>query len=89
MRDSQQKSENLWPEYSFIEFINLPMNVLTLGWEKHERKRWRQFLEAGDFAAWPFITKTELATALNRPRFLAGSRHAEQIAAGDAGNPRA
>ena len=33
--------EYLWPEYSFMQVVNWPMNVLTFGWwEKWKKRRW-------------------------------------------------
>ena len=66
--------EYLWPEYSFIRIINWPMNLLTFGWwERRKKKRWEEFLEAGDFSAWPFASRAKLKHALKRPKLLAGS----------------
>ena len=65
--------EYLWPDYSFIQIVNWPMNLLTLGlWESWKRRRWEQFLEAGDFDAWPFRQRSALDRAVARPRLLAG-----------------
>lgn len=71
--------EYLWPEYSFIQIVNWPMNLLTFGWwERWKKRRWEQFLEAGDFSIWPFCSKAELEEAIGSPRLLAGSRrHAD------------
>lgn len=63
--------EYLWPEYSFMAVIDWPLNLLTLGWWKRRREeRWRQFLEAGEFDAWPFLSRKEEQLAVRRPRFL-------------------
>lgn len=66
-------TEYLWPEYSFIQFMKWPMNILTLGWwGKHQERRWMEFLEAGDIEAWPFCSRLELERVAKRPRLLAG-----------------
>jgi hypothetical protein len=71
----QSDQEYIWPEYSFIEFINWPMNILTLGWwERMKKRRWEQFLEAGDFEVWPFASKEDLSWVLARPKFLSGKK---------------
>lgn len=76
--------EYLWPEYSFIQIVNWPVNVLTFGWwERMKKKRWEQFLEAGDFDVWPFFAREELEAVLSRPRLLSGSG-AQQGAPADA-----
>ena len=42
--------EYIWPEYSFIQTVNSPLNFLTFGWgEKRKTRKWEEFLEAGDF----------------------------------------
>jgi len=65
--------EYLWPEYSFIGIYNWPMNLLTFGWwEARKRRRWEEFLKAGDFCVWPFLHKTELEEAIKRPTLLSG-----------------
>jgi len=66
--------EYLWPEYSFIQMLNGPLNLLTLGWWKRMRKRrWEQFLEAGDFELWPFCKRADLERVRCRPRLLSGT----------------
>lgn len=71
--------EYLWPEYSFIQIVNWPMDLLTFGWwERWKKRRWEEFLEAGDFSIWPFCSKAELEEAIRSPRLMAGSRrHSE------------
>lgn len=77
--------EYLWPEYSFMQIVNWPLNLLTLGrWEKMKKKRWEQFLEAGDFEVWPFCAREELEAVLPQPKLLAG-RSAQPSAPVDAG----
>lgn len=77
-------AEYLWPEYSFIQFVNWPLNILTLGWwEKHKARRWQELLEAGDFNAWPFCARRELERAASSPRLFANGRPAEQAVAAD------
>ncbi|MCK4871635.1 MAG: hypothetical protein KAS72_02810 [Phycisphaerales bacterium] len=64
--------EYIWPEYSFIQIANWPMNFITFGWwEKMKRKKWEQFLEAGNFEAWPFCSKDELQRIVKKPKLLA------------------
>lgn len=65
--------EYLWPEYSFIGIVNWPMNLLTLGWwERRKQARWAQFLEAGEYEAWPFSSRQDVLHETARPRLLAG-----------------
>lgn len=65
--------EYIWPEYAFIRIVNWPMNILTCGWwEKWKKKKWEQFLEAGDFEAWPFSSRSDLERVAKRPKLLAG-----------------
>jgi hypothetical protein len=72
-------AEYLWPEYSFIQIVNWPLNMLTLGWwEKHKARRWQQFLEAGDFSAWPFCARSDLEKAMASPKLFASAGPAEQ-----------
>jgi hypothetical protein len=67
--------EYLWPEYSFIQFINWPMNLITFGWWGPMKKRkWEQFLEAGDFSVWPFAAKQALEKVRRDPHMLRGKR---------------
>jgi hypothetical protein len=69
------RREYLWPEYSFIQIVNWPVNLLTFGWwERRKEARWKEFQEAGDFEAWPFIRAAELGRAVRRPRFFTGAR---------------
>lgn len=66
--------EYLWPEYSFVQIVNWPMNVLTFGWwERTRRHKWEQFLEAGDFGVWPFNKRLDFERVRKRPRLLAGT----------------
>jgi hypothetical protein len=63
--------EYFWPEYSFIQIVNWPMNALTFGWwERMKRRRWEQFLEAGDFNVWPFCRPEELEAIRHHPKLL-------------------
>jgi len=67
--------EYIWPEYSFMQTVNWPMNLLTLGWwERWKERKWSQFLEAGDFDVWPFCSRPELEQIVKRPRLLRGAR---------------
>jgi hypothetical protein len=65
--------EYLWPEYSFIQIVNWPFNLLTFGWwEKMKRRKWQQFLESGDFTVWPFCSKEQLQKIIQKPTLLSG-----------------
>jgi hypothetical protein len=65
--------EYIWPEYSFMQIINWPMNVMTFGWwERMKQRRWQQFLEAGDFQVWPFCDQRTLEKVRKHPKLLAG-----------------
>jgi hypothetical protein len=76
-------SEYLWPQYSFLQIVNWPMSVLTFGWwERMKRRRWERFLEAGDYAVWPFCRRHELEAAAREPRLLGGGA-AQQADAAD------
>jgi hypothetical protein len=67
-------SEYLWPEYWILQTVNWPMNLLTFGWwERRKKKRWEQFLEAGDFEVWPYCSREELESVIKRPRLLANA----------------
>ena len=67
--------EYIWPEYSFIQIVNWPLNLLTLGWwERMKRRKWEQFLEAGDFEVWPFCKEEDLKRVLPHPNLLSGPR---------------
>jgi hypothetical protein len=64
--------EYTWPEFSFIQIVNWPINLLTFGWwERHKQKRFEEFRVAGDFAVWPFATRQDYEAALREPRYLA------------------
>lgn len=68
-------SEYLWPEYSFIQIVNWPLNLLTLGrWERKKSHRRKEFEEAGEFAAWPFTRTADLDAAARNPRYFSGHR---------------
>lgn len=72
----QSDLEYVWPEYNFVQASPAFVSWLTLGWYGHvHRRRWREFLEAGDFEAWPFVSKEAAAQAATRPALLAGSAH--------------
>jgi hypothetical protein len=65
--------EYTWPQFSFIQIVNWPMNLLTFGWwEWRKQRRFDEFMSAGDFSVWPFVAKQDYDTALNHPRYLAG-----------------
>ena len=77
--------EYLWPEYSFVQIVNWPMNLVTFGWwERMKRKKWEQFLESGDFSAWPFCSRQELEEVRRMPHLLAR----EQAPPGGQGSAR-
>lgn len=64
--------EYSWPDYSFIQIVNWPLNLITFGWwESRKDRRWEKFQEAGDFDVWPFRHDSELKRASARPRLLA------------------
>jgi hypothetical protein len=49
------------------------MDLLTFGWwEKMKRRRWEEFLRAGDFSVWPFCRREELQDLLRNPKLLGG-----------------
>lgn len=63
--------EYLWPEYSFIEVSASLASILTFGWwGRVKARKWREFTEAGDFDAWPFISKASEMAAQSKPIFL-------------------
>lgn len=65
--------EYLWPEYSFLQIVNWPMDLVTFGWwERRKRRRWREFLAAGEFAVWPFIHSSRLERAMAAARPAGG-----------------
>jgi hypothetical protein len=67
--------EYTWPHYSFIQIVNWPMNILTLGWwEIRKRKHLEEFMDAGDFSVWPFVSRQDYETSLDHPRYLAGQQ---------------
>lgn len=63
--------EYTWPQLSFIQIVNWPLNLLTLGWwEQRKRRRLDEFMAAGDFSVWPFVAKQDYDAALRHPRYL-------------------
>ena len=65
--------EYLWPDYRSVPIFDFTLNLFTLGlWGKKAHFKYKQFLEAGDFKAWPFISDIELEHALVNPKYLAG-----------------
>jgi len=67
--------EYLWPEYSFNQIVNWPLNLLTFGWwERRKRRRLNEFEEAGEIDAWPFVGKKDSDEAARRPRYFVGRR---------------
>jgi hypothetical protein len=64
--------EYTWPRYSFMRIVNSPLNLLTFGWwERRERQQFDEFMAAGDFSVWPFVSRKDYEAALQNPRFLA------------------
>lgn len=58
-----------WPEDPPGARPDPGLNVLTLGWWNwHARRRWKQFLAAGDYTVWPFISRAEYQHAISQPR---------------------
>ena len=69
--------EYVWPEYNFMRAAPGILSAFTLGWwGRREGRRWREFLDAGDFEVWPFIDKESESGARNRPKFLAATSEA-------------
>lgn len=65
------EEEYLWPEYSFIGVSSSIGSILTFGWwGRVKARRWNEFTEAGDFEAWPFISKGAELTARSKPLLL-------------------
>jgi hypothetical protein len=65
--------EYLWPEYSFDQIVNWPMNWITFGWwERNKARVFEEFMLAGDFSVWPFTKEQEFLHWLSRPRFFRG-----------------
>ena len=65
--------EYMWPDYSFVQTYNRPFNILTLGWwELQKKKKFDEFMAAGDFSVWPFLSKQDYEASLEHPRFFAG-----------------
>lgn len=65
--------EYRWPNYSLAQIFNWPLNLMTFGWWERRKRRCRdEFKQAGDWAAWPFITTVDLTASASKPRYLAG-----------------
>lgn len=63
--------EYTWPQFSFMQTVNGPLNLLTFGWwERRKQRRFDEFMAAGDFAVWPFAAIEDYDTALTHPRYL-------------------
>lgn len=68
----QSNTEYLWPEYSFMQIQSRLLSWLTFGRSRRrEERRWREFLDAGEFEAWPFLRNSDLKNAISKPRFFA------------------
>lgn len=73
----QSDAEYLWPPYPGGDFpiYNWLFNICTLGWwERRKADRLREWEQHGDFAVWPFHSRSDYEAACARPRFLVGSR---------------
>lgn len=73
----QSDAEYLWPPYPSGDFpiYNWLFNICTLGWwEQRKANRLREWEQHGDFAVWPFHSRSDYDAACARPRFLVGSR---------------
>ena len=67
--------EYLWPEFSFMQIKNWLMNFLTFGWwERNKARIFNEFMQAGDFSVWPFISARDFEQSVSNPKFLAGRR---------------
>ena len=65
--------EYTWPQFSFFQIVNWPLNFLTLGWwGRRKQERFDEFMAAGDFSVWPFVTRQDYDSALRNPKYLAG-----------------
>ena len=63
--------EYLWPEYSFLQIFNWPLNLITFGWwERMKKRKWEQFEECGDIDVWPFCSRSELEEVIKKPKLL-------------------
>ena len=72
--------EYSWPDYNFMRIVNSPLNVLTLGWwEIRERKRFDEFMAAGDFSVWPFISRREYEASRAQPKYFSGQYSKEHV----------
>jgi hypothetical protein len=68
------EQEYYWPEYSFIQIVNSPLNILTIGWwDRMKRRKWEQFLRSGRFRRLALLPKEELEGIVADPKFFAGS----------------
>jgi len=66
--------EYIWPEYSFIQIFNWPLNLVTLGWwERMKRRKWQRFIESGDSSVWPFFCRHDFKRAITHPKLLSGA----------------
>lgn len=64
--------EYTWPDFCFVQIVNWLMNLLTFGWwERRKKERFDQFMTAGDFSVWPFVTRRDYEAVLKQPRYLA------------------
>lgn len=65
--------EYVWPSYSFIQVNSWLINMLTLGWwGQRVTARRKEFEEAGDYAAWPFVTMADLEELRRQPKYFVG-----------------
>ena len=67
----QSDEEYLWPEYDFVSVSPAMLSFFTLGWwGRKQSRRWNEYMEAGEFEAWPFISKQAEKAASAKPKFL-------------------
>jgi hypothetical protein len=71
------EGEYLWPDYNFMRTaVGLLGVALTVGWLRRlEKRRWREFFEAGDFESWPFISNESGLAARANPRWFSRCWH--------------
>ena len=46
------------------------MTLLTLGWWWRENKKFEQYMAAGEFSVWPFVTLQDYEASVKHPRYL-------------------
>jgi len=77
--------EYLWPEMRLAGQHPLrrvrPVLTRWLGWQISAETVAR-FLAAGDYAAWPFVSRSQYKHAIRQPRRLAGRRRSAPVSPG-------